>query len=220
VVDDAHTLVGEPGAVGWSWDPFPDSIFVNLTPSIANPAAKRAIPEIIELVVHEAVHTLDRRPGASSTIERYKTEFRAYWMSGAFDAHGTGVNPAMSNQGPKSPRARAIFDFLYGSSTYRFVKPAYDGNTSHFREQVDAYIVPDGINLIVSVRLEALRARIQSFGGANFAAHRAQVQALFAACNADDRREISGNQAWRTLVEDKYAVAQRPLIKTDLSIPA
>jgi hypothetical protein len=182
--------------------------------------------------MHESVHALDRRPASSTTIERYKTEFRAYWASGEFDRapgvggapgplRSTAFDPTLSSRGPKSEKSRAIFDHMYGSDTYPFVKTDYDANTNHFREQVDAFVVPDGINLIVSSNLERLRAAIAAFGGGGFAAHRAHVLALYnaVAMTADDRREISGNRAWRDLVESKYTGVNRTTIKNDLHIP-
>jgi hypothetical protein len=220
VVDDAHTLVDNPGADAWRWSPFPDSIFLNLTPSLVNPANKRAIPGIMEFVVHESVHVLDARPNATSELERYKGEFRAYWMDGRFNAHSTTFDPTMAGKGPKSPRARKIFEHLYGSPTYDFVLPAYDGNVGGFRDAVDAYLIPDGINLIVSTRLEQLRGWIEGYSGVAFALHQAQVQSLFTGTTADERREIAGNRSWRDLVERKYAAgAERTAIKTDLGIP-
>lgn len=226
-VDDAHTLIAQTGADGWRWSSVPDTIFINLTPSLNNPAAKRSNASVIGTVTHESVHALDRRPSSSSTIERYKTEFRAYWMDGTFDnrpngtPRSTAFDPTMSNRGPKSEKARAIFNHMYGSPTYPFVKPAYDANTDHFREQVDAFIIPDGINLIVSSNLERLRDAIAHFTGVGFAAHRAHILSLYnaAAMTAEDRREISGNRAWRDLVESKYTGANRTTIKNDLHIP-
>jgi hypothetical protein len=219
VVNAAHTLVGEPGASAWQWGSFPNMVFVNYTESLANPATKRPLSDFVPTIIHETVHALDRRPHASYNIERYKTEFRAYWMEGAFNSESTAFDPSLDNMGPKSPRARKIFENLYGSSTYPWVKPLYDANTNHFREKVDAYIVPDGINLINSVRLEHLRAMIEGFSG-TFNTHRTAVQTYYnSTCDADDKQEISGNPSWRALVERKYNSSQQPLIKADLSIP-
>jgi hypothetical protein len=231
VADDHHTLVAVAGADAWRWGRFPTSIFINLTPSLAAPGAKRAAGTIIDFAVHESVHVVDIRPHAGSTIERYKTEFRAYWMDGGFDRRpgvgaapgplrSTAFDPSMDNRGPKSEKARAIFNHMYGSPTYDFVQPAYDANTLHFREQVDAFVVPDGINLLVSTRLENLRGAIEAYAAAGFAAHQANVRALYAATNADDKREITGNRSWRDLVERKYLVqAEQTAIKVELAIP-
>jgi hypothetical protein len=133
----------------------------------------------------------------------------------------------MAPPGPKSPRARTIFDLLYGSSTYPFVQNDYD-NDSAFRQAVDNYLIPDGINLIVSKRLEELRALIEAWGGAGFPAFRASVQAYMGvgpapasgAFDASEKAEIHRNRAWRDLVERKVTVpAEQHTIKTDLNIP-
>lgn len=180
------------------------------------------------LTVHEAVHKLDVRPAAGTDLERYKTEFRAYWTDGRYDKLATSYDETLPPPGPKSPRARAIFDKLYGSVTYPFVKPAYDNNTAGFREAVDSYLVPDGINLTASMRLENLRATIDGWGGAGYDAFKAQVEGYMGigappaggALTADDRAEITRQRAWRDLVERKLTVpAQRAEIKTVLGIP-
>ncbi|GFO97055.1 hypothetical protein ig2599ANME_1253 [groundwater metagenome] len=219
VVNNYHTLVGGPGADAWQWGRFPTSIFINLTPSLANLGNKRQNSDIIPTIIHESVHAVDIRLGSSSLIEQYKTEFRAYWMSGDFNAMSTAFDPTMNNFGPRSERSRAIFNHLYGSPTYRDIRRHYDKNIAHFRERVNAFIVPDGINLIVSLRLDSLRAAIEAFTGSGFTAHRAAIQALYALCDATDRQEISGSRYWRALVERKYSSSQENLIKGDLNIP-
>ncbi|HEX3045084.1 MAG TPA: hypothetical protein VHY08_10035, partial [Bacillota bacterium] len=219
VVNDFHTLVGGPAAA-WQWGQFPNTVFVNYTLSLANPLTKRPLNQFVSTIIHETVHAMDIRPLSNTNIELYKTEFRAYWMDGDFDGYSTAFDPGMSNQGPKSPRARAIFDHLYGSTTYPWVKNLYDNNTNQFRDQVNAYIVPDGINLINSVRLEALRAMINSFNSSvNFATHLTAIQNHYnTVCNADDQQEISGNRSWRELVERKYNNTQEPQVKSALNI--
>ena len=227
-ISTADTNISSPGADAMRLHSRPTTLFLNLTPSLSAPANKRSRDSIIGNMIHESIHALDfpRVPG--STIERYKTEFRAYWTDGGLDnrpaaqgggARSTAFDPGMGGRGPKSEKARAIFDHLYGSDTYRYVRPAYDANTAGFREQVDAYVVPDGINLIASIRLDNLRRAIESYSHTNFPAHAASIQALFNATNGLDRRDISGNVAWRTLIESKYAPIEQNTIKPMLSIP-
>jgi len=136
-------------------------------------------------------------------------------LSEAFDA-------TMSGLGPKTQRARAIFNHLYGSSTYSFVKPDYDGNVSQFRERVDNYLFPDGINLTLSAKLTELRAEIESFTGApgTFPAKKTAIVAKFAACAPADAAQIKSNREWRILIEQKFPVSvQRDQIKDVLHIP-
>jgi hypothetical protein len=215
-------------------------ILINRTPDVPS-SSKRSDDEVILFVVHESMHRLDVRPGAGTPIEKYKTEFRAYWMDGRYGppdsptcggvvgrCYGTTYDPGMAPPGPKSPRARVIFDGLYGSATYPFVKPAYDDNTLGFRQQVDNYLIPDGINLAASVRLENLRSLIAAGPGADFPAFRVKVQAFMGVgpapaggvLNAADRAEISHNRAWRDLVESNVTnPTQQGQIKSDLGIP-
>ena len=201
---------------------------------------QRADDVLIMLIVHEAVHALDTRD--NSTLEKYKTEFRAYWMDGRFGPPFQSACPAPPNgcrearfdptiplPGPKSPRAKAIFDHLYGSVTYPFVKPAYDNNEAGFRTEVDNYLIPDGINLLVSERLEVLRGVIESFLGLRFNALRNRVQAFMGAVapapaqgvlDAEERAFIANSRAWRALLDRKISSrTNRTLLKTDLGIP-
>jgi hypothetical protein len=215
-------------------------IWIKRTFDVAN-NGKFADAKVIDTVIHEGVHALDaavHRPNASD-LEHYKTEFRAYWLDGSFGppdravcptpagtCRPTAVNPSMSAPGPKAPRARAIFEHLY--RTYPYVKPAYDNNVNGFREAVDQYVWPDGINLIVSARLDRLQKLISGWNGNNFAAFRTEVQRFVGVgpapaggtLNAQDRQEIINNGAWRDLVEEKVTnPADQRLLKTDLGIP-
>src|SRR5262249_13199166 len=145
----------------------------------------RTLAELGELLAHEGTHAADRDSGAPGEWDRYATEFRAYWIEGIGTGQPTAFDPTMSGLGPTAPRARAIFEFLYGSATYPFVKPAYDGNVAGFRERVDNYLFPDGINLTLSGTLTALRTEIETgtpVAPGAFAAKKAAVQAKFAGC--------------------------------------
>ena len=85
------------------------------------------------------------------------------------------------------------------------MKPAYDANTDNFRERVDNYLYPDAINLILSPRLADLRTEIESYTGSGYASKKGAIQTKFTACNATDKRHISGNRSWRDLVESKFS---------------
>jgi hypothetical protein len=199
-VSDARTLVAAPGAAGWRWGGAADTVFLNRTP---HRGVQRSLDDLAEFLAHEGVHAADRTE--PDTWGRYTTEFRAYWVMGVGEGQSTAPDPSMSGIGPKAPRARAIFDHLYGSSTYPFVQPAYDANTNGFRTRVDNYLYPDGINLVLSMNLAALRTEIESYAGsATYPAKKTAVTAKFAACTADDKKEIANNRMWRDLVEEKF----------------
>ncbi len=269
--DAAHSFADVAGAAAFFIPSGfgPRFVVANRTTDVAA-GTRRPDPNLIRLIVHEAVHAMDVRPAAGTPIEGYKTEFRAYWMDGRFGPPNQGICPPpfapftticppagapcfdatyrseLPPPGPKSCRARKIFGNLYGSTTYPCVKPSYDNNigyswstaanncikvagTEGFREAVDNYLIPDGINLIVSVRLESLRQLIESFSGIGFTAFRTSVQGFMGvgppppvgALNADEQNEVQRNRAWRDLVNRKITnAANRALIKTDLGVPA
>jgi len=198
-VTDARTLVAAPGAAGWRWGGAADTVFLNVTPRAGS---RRSFDEMGEFLAHEGIHAADRtEPG---TFGRYSTEFRAYWIMGTGAGLSTAFDASLDGVGPRSPRARAIFHHLYGSSTYPFVKPNYDANVHGFREQVDNLLYPDGINLTLSAHLTELRSEIESYSGSGYAAKKTAVATKYAACAPDDRVEITNNRMWRNLVEEKF----------------
>jgi len=210
-VSNARTLVGQPNAIGWHWQQFQDHVFLNLTPNSHNPAVKRPVADVTPFLMHEGIHALDQPQ--TNTFERYQTEFRAYWVQGIGGALPTAFDPNLPEKiGPRSQRANAIFKHVYGSATYEWVKPAYDGNVGGFRDRVDAYLYPDGVNLLLSAHLAELRQEIESFAaGAAFDAKRAAINARFGVCDADEKREIAGNRVWRNLVETKFPGVAPPV---------
>jgi hypothetical protein len=192
-----------------------------LTPKTHTPGTKRPNAEMAELLAHEGIHAADLiEPG---DLGRYATEFRAYWIMGVGAGKSTAPDPKMTGKGPKSPRAREIFEHLYNHPLYSaFTRPNYDANIAGFRERVDNMLVPDGINLALSGKLQALRTEIENYTGlpGAFPPKRAAILARYAACTPNDKLEIRGNRAWRDLVESKFTVApERVQIKTDLKIP-
>ena len=230
-VNYSTSLIDVAGAGGFSMSA--GNIVINRTTNVAT-GNKQNDNDLITMLVHEAVHALDIRPDSGTDIEHYKTEFRAYWMDGRFGPPDQGTcpspalgckstvyNPGLSPPGPKSERARAIFNLLYGSGTYPFVEPAYDNNTNGFRQVVDSYLIPDGINLIVSLKLEALRDLIEDYGWSSaYWAFRLRVQAQVSGLNDDEQNEITRNRAWRDLVERQVtSESNQTEIKTIMGIP-
>ncbi|MEZ4401331.1 MAG: hypothetical protein R3B06_14995 [Kofleriaceae bacterium] len=224
-----NTLIAQPSAAGWRWPAHPDTVYLNATPVPGG--GHRTLAELSEFLAHEGIHAADRDAGAPGEWDRYATEFRAYWIGGLGAGQSTALDPTMSGMGPKSERARTIFNHLYGSATYPFVQPAYDQNEQGFRERADNYLYPDGINLTLSPQLAALRAEVESYSGvaADYPAKRAAIIASFAAVPGPDRGEVRGNRDWRDLVETKFTtravagvappISERNDIKTLLGIP-
>ena len=202
-LDDAHTLVGQPNAIGWHRPSFNDIVYLNATPDPQNPGAKRGIPELANLLVHEGIHAADQKQ--TNTWERYQKEFRAYWVQGV----GGGLSSEYKADipetiGPRSPRANHLFQRLYYSATYDWVKPAYDGNVAGFRDRADAYLWPDMVNPLLAGHLADLRSEIESYTGAAYPAKKVAVATKFAVCDAAEKEAVAGNRVWRDLVETKF----------------
>jgi len=195
------------------------------------------------LAVHEAVHEFDFLPAAAmgaNPIEWYRTEFRAYWTDGRFGPPDQAIvpgrpeldarfDPTIPPPGPKSPRASRIFHLLYDDPVgYGFVRTNYDNNTNHFREQVDAYLIPDGINLIETRRLELLRRIVDPGPGASFATYRANIRTFFGVgaapaagvLDANELAYIRSSRAWRDLIFARVLnTANRATLLGDMGIP-
>jgi hypothetical protein len=248
---DPNTLVIGTGAGGWTiggHPPYSGSfILLSRTPDVTLGVPRRDDSELQIYAVHEASHAMDRNVGAGP-FESYKTEFRAYWMDGRFgdpavatsgepaefDANLTDGSGGAVTIGPKSARANAIFRLQYNDPIlYSYCRPNYDQNTNHFREQVDSYLVPDGINLNLSERVEALRALFAAGVsiGTGFAVFRTQVQGFFGiapapapsggALSAPDIAYIRGSRAWRDTVNGLSGASstQKAQLMTDMGIP-
>ena len=238
-LNDPNSWAGVAGAGAFTLGTGSGEIVMNRTTDVST-KAKRTDDELITLTIHEGVHAMDI-PDSGKPIEEYRAEFRAYWMDGRFgppdraictpadgpDCKDAVYNPKLTPPGPKSDRARAIFEVLYGSVTYPDFKAAYDNNTDGCREEVDNTLVPDGINLILSGSLSELRkvienshpwflrTKVQSFMGIG-----APPTAPGAVLNADERQQIKSNRAWRDLIETKVSIRSlRAHILADLGIP-
>jgi len=221
-----NTLIEAPGADWWRT---PAGVFL-ITRDSPHVGGRKTLAALADGLTHEGIHAVDRPLPTAVAGDRwpdYVAEFRSYWVEGRGAALSTRFDPTMDNRGPKSQRARDIFEFLYTAmnATYPFVKQDYDNNSHGFRDKVNDYVYPDGINLILSAKLTQLRTEIDTFSGvpADYAAKKAAIQAKYTALvpGTDDAelREIHGNRDWRDLVEQRFtAPANRTEIKTILGI--
>ncbi|MBZ0237627.1 MAG: hypothetical protein K8M05_35255, partial [Deltaproteobacteria bacterium] len=236
---DPNTLVIATGAGGWSiggHPPYPGSfVLLNRTSDVAS-GAKASDDTLQIIAIHEAVHEMDRGNGGTPW-DQYTAEFRAYWMDGRFgdplvasSGDPAEYDPDIPAPGPKSARANRIFRLQYDEPIlYPYCKPNYDANTNGFREQVDSYLHPDGVNLNLSAPVEALRAHFVAGVGGSFATFRTGVQAFFGTgapppggvLSADDQSYIAGSRTWRDLVDNLAGAsgAQKATLKSDMGIP-
>jgi hypothetical protein len=174
---------------------------------------------MIETAIHEAMHMMYVNEHNGNVIDRYKDEFNAQWMDGWADHESTAFDPNLDPPGPKSPRARAIFDTLY-KDPGSWMEKAYNADEEGFRSFADNYLYPDGINLIASVKLDELQKFIREWDGNNFAGFHGQVTRMVYALDTQEMDQLGNNQAWRTLIEDKVTnPSDLTVIKALMGIP-
>jgi hypothetical protein len=110
-------------------------------------------------MVHESSHVLVRaydtfpqsKPDAGS-FDRYKDEFRAYWV----ETRGKFVGLAPED------KWKAIRDHLVGGVAYPELAAEYAKAGGTFETQVNAHHAPEGYNLTNSPRLDALFTKLHS----------------------------------------------------------
>ena len=196
-----------------------DHVFIVRTTNPATGAKNTNLDEMAEFAAHEGIHAADTHIGAAPWDD-YQREFRAYWLGGTGAGQDTGQMDSQPPNGPRSERANTIFRHLYGNPLYPTVKPSYDADTDGFKQKVDAYFHPDGVNLTLSATLFDLQREVESYTGTGFAAKRTAIQTKYAACTLADKTEVRTQNAWRRLVETKFTNAtQRTNIMTELHIP-
>ena len=138
----------------------------------------------------------------------YRIRFDARWDSSRFSALKTEFDSHLDSKGPRSPRARAIFNELYNTETS--VKVMYDSNGGGVREFCDLYAGPEAANIIASPRLQDVRAMLAgpqivaaNTGDPVYTAFVATVVPKAQALDANDRQEIQRSRQWRTAIEAK-----------------
>lgn len=123
-----------------------------------------------QVLVHEVQHDADRHDtekghdksfkSPEESWNRYKTEFRAYWLDGQRDSLSARAGSAAAPW--DNQKQEAIFKHMYGSSetdVYAvWLRPNYDKNTEvdgkKFQDLVHGYTKPEGVNLINSPRID------------------------------------------------------------------
>lgn len=124
------------------------------------------------VMIHEVQHDADRhdkenghdKPQGSpeESWNRYKTEFRAYWVDGRYNNISKEEDPKIKDF--HNLRQKTIFDLLHGktkkTSLYPWLWDAYDKdvkvNGTSFKSLVHNYAQPEGINLKNSPRIDDL----------------------------------------------------------------
>ena len=231
---DPNTRLDSPARPAYA---LRNRLFLNRTTDVAT-GDKRTDAEILTNAIHEGTHAVDEWD-VRTPAEDYRSEFRAYWNEGRFgppnlqvcpagavDCFDTTIDETMPAPGPKSPRARKIFEHLYGS--YGYVRTAYDNDSSGFREMVDNYTHPEGLNLNFSRALDALQNEIRAYKPVTFPALFTTVKGFMGIGAAppagtlapDEQTEVASQRSWDLLINRVVTVAaHRTSLKTTLKIP-
>ncbi len=163
-------------------------------------------------LLHEVQHSADRhRDEPEDEMDRddhgegafssYKTEFRSYWLDNRFGAISDASSAA---QAPfDNARQKRIFDLLYGSPLYEYVKAAYDEekdvNGESFKDLVHAYVRPEGVNLINSPRIDIFFEALERCSKSDTDTTTNPLSDLITAANALDANDQAAMNASEAL---------------------
>ena len=164
-------------------------------------------------LVHELQHIADKHfnePGsrtaelqdsqlgtADQAWNEYKSEFRAFWVSGEYDGRSETTRPG---RGFGNERQVVIFDHIH--SAYVTIREHYDrdhrlADGRSFRDAVHGYVRPEGVNLINSVRVERFYRLLELVRPDS---RPSEVRYLIEAAGRftqEDRSFINSSSAWR-----------------------
>lgn len=147
--------------------------------------------------------------GVADVMVAYRNEFNAKFESTRFSALSSDFDPALDSKGPRSQRARSVFNEIYNDVANPRFKTAYDTRAPlAFREMCDTMLGPDGTNLTASPRLQELRATlagpvVSAINAADplYVALLGRVTPKAAALDARDRQELDRQHSWRLAVD-------------------
>ncbi len=188
------------------------------------------VKRLEEVLIHEVQHDADRHDkeqgydeSFKSPLEswnRYKTEFRSYWVDGERDTAllTTVHNPALAPF--DNAKQRAIFLHMYGNSPTEvyavWLRPNYDKNTTaygqKFQDLVHGYKAPEGVNLVNSPRIDNFYLQLGRCrpGDTNLAASPLkELDAAAKALDANDQATMNAAEAGRLqeMLKDRLAPA-------------
>jgi peptidoglycan hydrolase-like protein with peptidoglycan-binding domain len=169
------------------------------------------------VMVHEVQHDADRHDSEEGhdkefkspeeSWNRYKTEFRSYWLDGGFATNST-VSGTATQAGFDNAKQESIFKHMYGTNpkdVYAvWLRPNYDGNTkvgSHnFQDLIHGYTKPEGVNSINSPQIDNFFIDLEKCSTSNTDLTKTPLLELKAAANAlnaDDRAYVNSAEAKR-----------------------
>lgn len=176
-------------------------------------AIKKGKDYFLGVLRHEVQHFVDDH--GNSDIEGYKTEFRAYWLgSREFDAQSpTTMEDHLGYRW--NARQWAIFNDLYTSADYAYVKTAWDAENGKaakpFQAAVVAFSQPDSVNPHNSTRVADFDKALRAVSKADCAADSPKtpnakvgaVRTALAALDADDKASIKASTELQALITTK-----------------
>ena len=164
---------------------------------------------------HEIQHASDDH--GDTALERYKTEFRAYWL-GSGEYNALSPNRRVTHKGHEwNERQWGIFDHLYNDPDYGYVKTAWDADEAQpdrrkrtFQIGVRAFSRPESINAYNSPRIEDFYRTVMAASHADCDADSAAspnpnvhaVRTALAALDPADRRDIRRNDSFTRVLRE------------------
>jgi hypothetical protein len=178
---------------------------------------QRGFSDVRATMVHEVQHDADRHDSEEGYGEkyqspeeswnRYKSEFRAYWLDGDLDSNskntGTATEPGFDNA-----KQQKIFRDMYGTDpkgVYAvWLRPNYDGNTKvgsqNFQDLIHGYTKPEGVNSLNSPQIDNFFIGLEKCSISNKDLTKTPLLELEAAANAlnsEDRAYVNSAEAKR-----------------------
>ncbi|MBU0552371.1 hypothetical protein KKF91_05840 [Myxococcota bacterium] len=163
------------------------------------------------IIVHEVQHDADHH--GASKMERFITEFRAYWVDQSNARHKAtsgSADPRLKTKdgvtlsGFDNRRQQAIFKHLWDSGSYDYVKELWKSAAD--RQRVLAFKSPTGTNLVNSPRIDDVYLALSKRRG---------VEAVMAAASKltpSDLKAIAAGEMraeWEALINKSFQGATR-----------
>jgi hypothetical protein len=167
---------------------------------------------LLGVLMHEVQHDADAHGGGA--LERYKTEFRAYWL-GSKEFNTLSPKRWVWRMGADwTARQFGIFQHLYTDPVYAYVKTAWDAEAALpaaarvFRKGVLDFRLPASINQNNSIRIVDLSTALTVTTFADCAADTvaapnanvAAVRAAALALQPGDRRDVAASGPMQRLI--------------------
>lgn len=165
------------------------------------------------VLIHEVQHDADRHDreeghddkfkSPEESWNRYKTEFRSYWVDDRYSGDSDANNPAIAPF--DNDRQKRIFDLMYNSPLYKdWLQPNYDDNKDiyggKFQDLIHGYTKPEGVNLVNSPRIDNFFLQLEKCDKGDTDLSKSPLKELEVAANAlnvQDRAQVNSSESLR-----------------------